>query len=98
MAPMASIQEFLAQKRFAFVGVSRNESDFSRALFREFRTRGYDPVPVHPQANQIEGQPCYPRLQDIQPPVDSALLMTPPSVTGTLTGDCVAAGIKRVWM
>lgn len=98
MSIMERIQEFLGQKRFAIVGVSQSPKDFSRALFREFRERGYDPVPVNPAAREIEGQPCFSRLQEIQPPVEGVLLMTSPAVTDAVVHDCAEAGIKRVWM
>jgi uncharacterized protein len=95
---MENIRDFLSQKRFAFVGVSRQSKDFSRALFREFRARGYDAVPVHPAAGPIEGIPCVRHLSEIQPPVDSVLLMTSPGVTEVLVRECVQAGVKRVWL
>lgn len=95
---MRLIQDFLTLKRFAFVGVSRRPNDFSRTLFREFLKRGYQPVPVHPGAEDLEGQRCFARLQEISPPVEAALLMTPPAVTDTLVEDCAAANITRVWM
>ena len=98
MASLDRIQDFLAQKRFAFVGVSRQPKDFSRALFREFRERGYDPIPVHLATTEIDGVPCFRTLQAIDPPVDSVLLMTPPAITELLLQDCAEAGIKRVWM
>ena len=98
MSSMAIIQEFLQQKRLAVVGVSREPKEFSLALFRELRKRGYDAVPVNPQAAEIEQQPCFARLQDVQPPLDGALLMTPPAVTDTIVHDCLEAGVKRVWM
>ena len=98
MSSMQLIQDFLGQKRLAVVGVSRQPKDFSLALFREFRKRGYDAVPVNPEANQIDGRPCYARLQGVDPPVDGALLMTPPAATDTVVRDCAEAGIKRVWM
>ena len=41
--------EFLAQRRIALVGVSRDPRDLSRTLFRELRRRGYDVVPVNPE-------------------------------------------------
>ena len=98
MTSMQQIQEFLDLKRFAVVGVSRQPKDFSRTLFREFLARGYQPVPVNPDADEIDGQRCFPRLQEIQPPVDGVLFMTAPAVTDTLVRDCPGAGIKRVWM
>jgi hypothetical protein len=36
---MEQIRDFLSQKRLAFVGVSRQKNDYSRALFREFGAR-----------------------------------------------------------
>jgi predicted CoA-binding protein len=97
MTPLENVRDFLAQKRFAFVGVSRLQKDFSRMLFREFQKRGYEPVPVHLEVAEIEGVRCFPYLRDIQPPVDSVLLMTSPTVTNLLVRECVEAGIKRVW-
>src|SRR5438270_13966472 len=98
MTVLESIQAFLSQKRFAIVGVSQTPKDFSRALFREFRDRGYDPVPVNPAASEIEGRPCFPTVQEIQPPVEAVLLMTSPAVTDAVVHDCAEAGIKRIWM
>ncbi len=98
MSSMQVIQDFLAQKRVAVVGVSRQPKDFSLALFRELRKRGYDAVPVNPQAKGIDEQPCYARLQAVDPPVEGALLMTSPEVTDSVVRDCAEAGVKRVWM
>jgi predicted CoA-binding protein len=95
---MEQIQDFLDHKRIALVGVSRQPTDFSRSVFREFLNRGYDMVPVNPDVLDVEGRTCYAHLQDIQPPVDGVLFMTPPEVTAQLVPDCQAAGVKRVWM
>jgi predicted CoA-binding protein len=97
MTTQADIDDFLAQKRFALAGVSRQPKEFSRVVFREFRAKGYDPVPVHPDASEIEGAHCFARVQDIQPPVDTALLMTTAAVSGAVAEDCIASGVKRVW-
>ena len=98
MSSKAVIQDFLNQKRLAIVGVSREPKDFSLALFREFRKRGYDAVPVNPKAKKIDEQPCFASVQAVQPPVDGAVLMTMPAVTDAVVRDCAEAGIKRVWM
>jgi predicted CoA-binding protein len=92
------IREFLAQPRMAVVGVSHQPKDFSRMLFRELQGRGYDVIPVNPAANEIEGVQCFTRVQEIQPAVENALLMTSPAVTNVVVQDCAAAGVKRVWM
>lgn len=95
---LETIQDFLAQKRIAMVGVSRNSRDFSVMLFKELVNRGYDVVPVNPRMSEVQGRPCFARVQDIQPPVDAVLLMTSPGVTEAVVSDCAEAGVKRVWM
>jgi len=91
-------KEFLAQRRIALVGVSRDPRDMSRTLFRELRQRGYDVVPVHPTLDAVDGVACARRLQDVSPSVAGALLLTPPAATEGVARDCKEAGISRVWM
>jgi predicted CoA-binding protein len=93
-----NIQDFLARRRIAIVGVSHQSKDFSRMLFRAFRDRDFDVVPVNPGARVIEKKYCFPRIQDIQPPVEAALLMTSPEVSEQIVRDCAAAGIRRIWI
>jgi uncharacterized protein len=95
---LETIQDFLAQKRIAMVGISREPTSFSAKLFEELGRRGYDVVPVNPSAREISGRRCFARVQDIEPPVEAALLMTSPEVTDTIVSDCAEAGIHRVWM
>lgn len=95
---LETIERFLALKRFAMVGVSRNPRDFSIMLFDEFCRRGYDVIPVNPTVSTIRGRACFPRLQDVQPPVSAALLMTSPEVTESVVADCAAVGLTHVWM
>ena len=92
------IEEFLAQKRIAIVGISRDPKSFSAILAQEFARRGYDVVPVNPHTAEALGRRCFARVQDIQPSVDGALLMTSPELTGAVVSDCAEAGIRRVWM
>lgn len=97
-ASLNTIEGFLAQKRIAMVGLSRNSKDFSMTLFDELCRRGYDMVPVNPNASEIRGRRCFARLQDVQPSVDGVILMTSPAVSETAVRDCAEAGIRRVWM
>ena len=95
---LETIEDFLAQKRIAMAGISRDPTHFSVTLFEEFCRRGYDVVPVNPNATDIQGKRCFAGVQDIQPPVEAALLMTSPASTETVVNDCAEAGIRRVWM
>ena len=96
--PLETIEDFLAQKRIAMIGVSRNPKDFSAALFEELRKRGYEMVAVNPNAQEVLGQHCFARIQDVQPAVDTALLMTASNVTDSVVSDCAQAGVRRIWM
>ena len=95
---LETIEAFLAQKRIAMVGISREPKSISVALFKELCRRGYDIVPVNPKAPSVNGHRCFARVQDIDPPVTAALLMTSPHITESVVADCFAAGIKQVWM
>ena len=97
-ASLETIEDFLAQKRIAMAGISRDPANFSVKLFEELCRRGYDVVPVNPNATEVQGKRCFARVQDIQPPVEGALLMTSPEATETVVNDCAEAGIRRVWM
>jgi predicted CoA-binding protein len=95
---LETIREFLAQKRIAVAGVSRDPKDFNRSLFRSLREKGYDLVPVNPNAQEIDGVRCFASVRDIQPPVDGVLALTRPEATEAVVRDCIQAGVKRVWM
>jgi uncharacterized protein len=80
------------------VGVSRNPKDFSRTLLQELRRRGYDVIPVNPDAAEIDGLRCYPHVDQIQPPVEGALLMTNSKVAEEVVRECHSAGVRNVWL
>lgn len=95
---LETIEDFLAQRRIALVGISHEPTSFSVSLFKELCHRGYDIVPVNPNMREFLGRRCFARVQDIEPPVEAALLLTSPEVTDTVVNDCAEAGIRRVWM
>jgi uncharacterized protein len=98
ISSMEVIQDFLSQKRIAMIGISRDPKSFSVLLFEELCRRGYDVVPVNPRTPNVLGRPCFGRVQDIQPPVDGALVMTSAARTDVVVADCAEAGVRRIWM
>ena len=98
MKTQSLINEFFSEKRFAFIGVSRQPKDFSRSLFREFVRRGYDVVPVNPHTTEIEGRVCFDRIQDVRPPVTAALLLLPKFLIKPAVLNCAEAGISLAWI
>lgn len=94
----SDIQSFLSLHRIAMVGVSHDARHFSRAVYRAWRDRGYDLVPVNPAIQDIEGARSFARVQEIPATVDAVLVMTPAAASETVVKDCAAAGIRRVWL
>ena len=90
-------REFLAQKRIAVVGVSR-EGGTANGIYRKLRDEGYTVFAVNPNTDRAEGDPCYPNLGALPGPVDGAIVVTKPEVSEQVMQECVTAGVPRVWM
>jgi predicted CoA-binding protein len=90
--------EFLAQNRIAVAGVSATRQTPANGIYRTLRENGYDVFAVNPQAEIVEGDPCYPNMQAITDGVDGVIILTNPENSLDVVKDCVAAGVKRVWM
>lgn len=90
--------EFLAQKRIAVAGVSREPSQTANAIYRRLRDNGYEVLPVNPSADEVEGDTCYPSVSAIPGTPEAVLIVTPPEAAAGVARDCVEAGVPRVWM
>lgn len=97
-AAKADVEDFLAQEKFAVVGVSRKKSKFGNAVFRELKKKGFRVYPVNAHADTIEGETCYPDLKSLPEPVGGAVIVVTPSQTEQVVKDAKEAGISRVWM
>ncbi len=95
----AMAEEFMAQKRFAVVGVSGTSSQATaNAIFKSLQGQGYEVFPVNPNTETAEGVPCYSSVKALPEKVDGVLIVTRPDVTEQVVRECVEAGIPRVWM
>lgn len=100
---MQSIDEaasaFLANTRVAVTGVSRTpKTHGSNNVYRRLRERGYEVFAVNPNANEVEGDRCYPDLKSIPGGVEAVVIGTRPEIAEDTMRDCAALGIKHVWM
>jgi predicted CoA-binding protein len=94
----ALVQDFLAQKRIAVVGVSDKRETGCNLAYRKFKQAGYMVSAVNPHQTTFEGDPCYPDLKSIPEKPDAVFTLTNPKVTEEIVEQCVDLGIKRVWM
>jgi predicted CoA-binding protein len=93
-----SVDDFLAQKRIAVVGVSRGGREAANTVYRKLRGAGYQVFAVNPNADEVEGDTCYPNLTSIPGGVEAVVIATSPEVTESVVRDCAEQGISRVWM
>jgi predicted CoA-binding protein len=96
----ARIKDFLAQRRIAVAGVSRDERHHPAAklIFQRLKKTGHEVFPVNPHLETFEGEPCYPDLRSLPVGVDGVVIITRPEITEEIVKDCRAAGVPRVWM
>jgi uncharacterized protein len=94
------VNDFLAQKRIAVAGVSRDGSHHPSAnlIYRRLKSLGHETFPVNPHLQTFEGDRCYPDLQSIAGGVDGVVIVTRPEITERIVRDCNVAGVSRVWM
>jgi uncharacterized protein len=94
------VHDFLAQKRMAVAGVSRDNSHHPAAnlIYRRLKTTGHDVFPVNPHMQTFDGERCYPDLGSIPGGVDAVVIITRPETTEQIVRECDAAGVRYVWM
>ena len=91
--------EFLANKRVAVTGVSRQPKDHGgNVVYKRLRERGYEVYAVNPNADELEGDPCYHDLASIPGGVDAVVIATNPKIAEDTMRECADLGIKHVWM
>lgn len=97
---ISKVDDFLAQKRIAVAGVSRDNSrhPVGNLIYQRLKTTGHEVFAVNPHLETFEGERCYANLQSIPGGVDGVVIITRPEITERIVHDCNDAGIRRVWM
>ena len=90
-------EEFLAQKRLAVAGVSRDSKQPANLIYRRLRDTGHEGVAVNPIAESVEGDPCFAHVTDVPGHLDGVVVVTSIDVAANVAADCVAADVPRVW-
>jgi hypothetical protein len=98
MTSKAAVADFVSQRKLAVVGVSRKKMKFGNLAFRELKRKGYKLFPVHPHAEQLEGERCSASLAALPEPVEGLLVIVPPAQAEQVVREAAAAGIRRVWL
>jgi uncharacterized protein len=90
---------FLASRRIAVTGVSRApQGHGGNVVYRRLKERGYEVFAVNPNADQVEGDPCYHDLRSIPGGVEAVVIGTRPDAAEETMRECAQLGIEKVWM
>jgi predicted CoA-binding protein len=92
------VQDFLAQKKIAIVGVSDKRETGCNAAYKKFKESGYQVYAVNPRITTFDGAPCYPDLKSIPEKPEAVFTLTSPKVTEQIVQQCVDLGIRHIWM
>lgn len=92
------VQNFLAQKKIAVVGVSDKRETGCNLAYTKFKENGHQVFAVNPRISTFNGDACYPDLKSLPEKPDAVFLLTNPKVTEQVIQQCVDLGIKHVWM
>lgn len=91
--------EFLAKKRIAVTGVSSNPKGHgSNMVYQRLRSRGYEVFAINPNAEEVEGDPCYRDLKSVPEGVEAVVIGTRPETAEETMRECAELGIQHVWM
>jgi len=59
---------------------------------------GYQVYAVNPNAEQVEGDACYPDLHSVPEPVEAVMIVTHPDMAAKVVRECADLGIRHVWL
>ena len=97
-ASKASIDSFLALRKVAIAGVSRDPKKFGYQVFKQLKDKGFEVYPINPGADNIDGTPCFRSVSSLPLNVHSLLILTPKKHTRDVVSDAMAKGIDSIWI
>lgn len=85
-------------RRVIVLGASPKRSRFSNKAVRCYRELGFEVVPVHPTAKEIEGLTAYAAIADV--PGEAALLLSyvRSELAVSVLAQAVTKGVRRVFL
>lgn len=91
-----SLDKVLNATSVAVVGASKNETKRGHQAIKTLLDQGFEGkiYPVNPKEDSILGFKCYPKISDIEDPVDLALITTPARTVPSIIEDCGKKGVK----
>ena len=98
MVSKTTVDNFLKAESIAVYGVSRTGKKFGNFAYRDLRKKGFKVYPIHPEADEVEGDRCFRQIKDIGEEVGAALIVLPASQTESVLPELASAGVRTVWI
>ena len=85
---------------WAVVGCSPNPARASHRVARFLQSHGYRVIPVHPDAEELLGERCWPTLADIPPEenVEVVDVFRRSELAGRHVDEAIDIGARAVWL
>ena len=90
---------FHRARTIAVIGLSRDPSKTARRVPSYLAAKGYDVIPVNPNAHRILGKDAYGTLDDVEVELDAVIIFRPSEVAGPFV-DAAARRPERpvIWL
>ena len=92
------ITSFLAGRRFAVVGASKDRAKYGNKVLRAYQQNNFEVFPVNPNADEVEGLRAYADLKSLPGTIDRVSIVTPPDTTEKIVEQAVELGVRNIGM
>jgi hypothetical protein len=99
--PSAEVLRALFERvqRIAVIGLSRSLEKAARRVPSYLAAKGYDVIPVNPNADRILGKQAYPTLSAVLDPVDLVVIFRPSDQAGRFVAEAAARPERpAIWL
>jgi uncharacterized protein len=93
-----NIDKFIANKKIAVVGASSKRNNFGKEVIKDLQKRGYEPIPVHPEAPNFFGLSCVKTIKELPKDVQAIHISTSKKFTASIVKEALEHGIKSIWI
>ena len=91
-----SLHALFQPRHVVVIGASRTPGKSGHSVVRNLTRCGFTGrvTPVNPAGGTIEGLPCAPTLEDVEGPIDCAMVVVPAAGAVQAVRDCAARGVR----
>lgn len=98
MIDVAAARSFLSGGTVAVVGASPARGNFGAVVVQALRAHRVPTVTVHPGEARVGDVDRYDSVAAVPEPLHGAIIMLPAPAAAAVVGECIRAGIPRVWL